>query len=598
MLLLFCSKGIFSFETMLADSIYQKATQFKDERGIEFVLDNYYSLMMQNGNDALELLNAALQNAVILNNKKLIGKCHFSLGMANYMKGNYPQCFEHYQKALDIFEEINDLSLIGRTCNEFSVYWRRQKQFEKGLEYLDRSFKVCKECADTACVETSLNNKAVIYEMMGNYNQAIFYYDQAKKVALSHQNYLGLAYIYVDAAQCYFLMENIDSALVMTEESIKLMESEKNFQGLGLNLINKAKFNVELGKLDEGILIYQQCIELAAKMHYTDLLLQCHFQIGQTFAKKRDFENAVYHIEKSFFLKDSLLNIQKINQLAEMEVKYETEKVEKELLEEQNIRTEAELKAVKFRNGILYTGGFALMLVLLFVIFYQRKLRIAQAEKDKAIILEREKGIVAVFDATEEERKRIAKDLHDGIGQQMSGLKLAWENLVSNEKNVETETKEKIKLLTNILDGAATELRSISHRMMPKVLESVGMVSAIEQMLEKTFQMSGINYQFENLNIQQRFDQRTELVIFRVTQELINNIVKHSQAKNVFVQMLKNKNALILVVEDDGIGFDPKEKSDGLGMLNIKSRLETVKGNISFERGETSGTIAKITIPV
>ena len=160
--------------------------------------------MMQNGNDAIELLSLALQKSLSTGDKKLIGKCHFSLGMTNYMKGNYPQCFDHYQKALKIFEEINDLSLIGRTCNEFSVYWRRQKQFEKGLEYLDRAFKVCKECADTACVETSLNNKAVIYEMMGNYNQAIFYYDQAKRVALSHQNYLGLAYIYLDAAQCYF----------------------------------------------------------------------------------------------------------------------------------------------------------------------------------------------------------------------------------------------------------------------------------------------------------------------------------------------------------------------------------------------------------
>lgn len=205
---------------------------------------------------------------------------------------------------------------------------------------------------------------------------------------------------------------------------------------------------------------------------------------------------------------------------------------------------------------------------------------------------------MAVFDATEEERQRIAKDLHDGIGQQMSGLKLAWQNLTISSKNLTEEEKNKLHELSKILDSTASEVREISHRMMPKVLEAFGLVPAIEEMLDKTLSLTPIKHQFEHYNFDQRLPKKTELALFRICQELINNVIKHANANFVSVQLFKNQNQIILMVEDNGKGISENDKSDGHGLLNIKSRLSTIQGQVNFEASENAGTTATVRILV
>jgi signal transduction histidine kinase len=200
-----------------------------------------------------------------------------------------------------------------------------------------------------------------------------------------------------------------------------------------------------------------------------------------------------------------------------------------------------------------------------------------------------------VVSATEDERKRISKDLHDGIGQQLSALKLALQNFQNQLEN--NELKKQLGIISQRFSRSADEVRSISHQMMPRSLMEMGLLSAVEDLLRSSFQFSKIDYEFEHYGIDGRFQERIEISLYRILQELVNNIIKHSEATTVHVQLLKTGGKLILIVEDNGRGLSNQEIS-GHGLLNIKNRLDIIKGKVNYEPSPNSGTLATVTIPL
>ena len=196
----------------------------------------------------------------------------------------------------------------------------------------------------------------------------------------------------------------------------------------------------------------------------------------------------------------------------------------------------------------------------------------------------------AVIQAQEEERKRIAKDLHDGIVQQLGGLKLGLQNVFKSKSEEESK-------LIKVLDDSAQELRVLSHKMMPKSLSELGLIPALEDMLSNTLGNTNIEYDFENFGIKDRLKENIEISLYRITQELIQNVIKHSGATKANVQLFKAGSDIVLIVEDNGMGIK-KSESSGIGLMNISSRLDTINGNVNFEPSPESGTLATVKIPI
>ena len=215
-------------------------------------------------------------------------------------------------------------------------------------------------------------------------------------------------------------------------------------------------------------------------------------------------------------------------------------------------------------------------------------------EKSKAIMLEKDKGLKAMIQAQENERGRIARDLHDGVVQQIGSVILKARSFVDKYSPKE---KGKANTFLQDLENSNQELRNISHQMMPRALKDLGMISAISDMLENSLTYSKIDYQFEHFNIDSRLPGRIEVTVYRITQELINNIIKHSNANHVNVQLFKADDDVILIVEDDGVGIKKKE-SDGIGLLNISSRVDMMQGTVNFEPSPNSGTLVTVKIPI
>ena len=300
-------------------------------------------------------------------------------------------------------------------------------------------------------------------------------------------------------------------------------------------------------------------------------------------------------------LKDSSFNQDYISRMNQLYVAFETEQTKGELLEEkvktgelEKAQAASDLKIAQRNNWLIAALGGILVLVLGGGFFFysnkqQEKARIAEVK-----IEEQQKGLKAIIYAQEEERKRIAKDLHDGIVQQLGGLKLGLQKVFSQEENPEAG-----KMMA-LLDDSTQELRELSHQMMPHALSEFGLIPAIEDMLDKSLGHSEMIYQFETFGVsdQQRFEESVEISLYRIVQELINNVIKHSGASRVHIQLMKTGPNLTLIVEDNGQGFQPKSTKTGIGLMNISSRLETIDGKVNFEPSPEGGTLAIVKIPI
>ena len=243
--------------------------------------------------------------------------------------------------------------------------------------------------------------------------------------------------------------------------------------------------------------------------------------------------------------------------------------------------------------------GFLAFAVLAWLFWNRFRLR-KKAELDAAIIQEQKLGLNAVIEAQESERKRIAKDLHDGIAQEMVALKLGFSALQHKIAKVAPVEAQQVGQLAEQLDQSCTEVRNISHTMLPPMLEQHGLAPSLEMLLRNTLQGTALQYEFESSLVPDHLDEKVEIGVYRVAQELLNNVIKHAQAGKVMVILYLAGGSLILRMEDDGRGFDFEQaRSKGsMGILNILSRVNTLGGFFQTESAYPKGTISVIRIPL
>jgi PAS domain S-box-containing protein len=208
--------------------------------------------------------------------------------------------------------------------------------------------------------------------------------------------------------------------------------------------------------------------------------------------------------------------------------------------------------------------------------------------------------INALHEGQEQERKRISKELHDGLGQQLAAAKML---LGAVETDLAGMGKESWKLYNNALitlDGAIKDARNISHNLVQYLLEGKGLVPAIEQLCTNISQNEILQFKFRHRGMKARVNPQVEIGLFRVLQELITNIMKHAQASRVDIMLKQYKHKIILKVEDNGIGFQgsfEEMQLNGIGLRNITSRVNGLLGKVTLDSSQKQGTAVIIEIP-
>jgi two-component system NarL family sensor kinase len=219
--------------------------------------------------------------------------------------------------------------------------------------------------------------------------------------------------------------------------------------------------------------------------------------------------------------------------------------------------------------------------------------RITELEKERQLLAAR-----AVLQGQVEERTRLSKDLHDGLGSLLSSTKYSFSNMQENLV-ISPASVAAFERSMSMLDRSITELRSIAHNMMPEALVRFGLDTALKDFCNSVDQSGAIQLTYQSFEIDESsIPPLTAGAVYRMIQELVNNVLKHADATTALVQLFRKGNALSITVEDNGRGFDPDllSFSDGTGLLNLKNRVAYLNGTLDIQTSPGKGTSVNIEI--
>jgi signal transduction histidine kinase len=502
----------------------------------------------------------------------------------------------HYGlESIRIFEQLGDSANLAISCNAVSGIYQKERDWETSRDYAARALELAEAIGFDYAMGGAAGNLGVSSEGLGLLNESITWYERAREAFTRVGSMADLATVANNLGFVYRRLGNTDAAMENYSLALRMAESLGESNGI-------AHYNANLGGLHNSRKeynlarpLFDRALAIAESEHLGRIRLQCYDGLAEIAAFEGQPERAVQLFHRYNELKDSLYNEERSRSLSEMRAKYETEKKEKE---NAFLKTENHLKDRRNRAVLAGSAAALALLVLAGVFWYRGKRRSQEVKLQAEVIRERERGLAAVFDATEEERRRIARDLHDGIGQQLGGLQFGLEAIRSSLQNL-PEQESRITALTEVVEDSAREVRNLSHQMMPRVLNEGGLLPALEDMLRKSLGISGIRFRIEHFRTEgERFPQRVETGVYRIAQELVSNIIRHSGATEVSIQLIRSSDRLVLVVEDNGRGFAPDRNQSGIGLLNITSRLATIRGEVTWEPGPERGTVATVRVPV
>lgn len=344
----------------------------------------------------------------------------------------------------------------------------------------------------------------------------------------------------------------------------------------------------------ESEVYYAKCIEVTRNTKNVKTYFDALGNLSQLLAFKGDYAGAFSNFKRWKNYESALFSQEKKNEIARLQANEEV----------------LDLKIKNAKNTMINTILIAslLGLILLLVIVYrnyQAKKKLHKKEKliqNQTITqLEQEKKLLsinAVFKGQEEERSRIAKDLHDGLGGLLSGTKLSFthmkENLVLTSENAELFNNS-----LGMLDTTISDLRRISHNLMPESLAKFGLIDALKDFCNTLQTSTEIEINFQIFGNNRILENTVEIFIYRIIQELVNNSVKHARATEILVQISYLENKLIVVVEDNGCGYDQNNnRENGAGLKNIEYRVNYLNGTLETISSENNGTTNNIELHV
>ena len=358
------------------------------------------------------------------------------------------------------------------------------------------------------------------------------------------------------------------------------------------------------GNLSQAIVTLENSHRIALTGNINEIVSKSSKMLSDIYGSMNNTVKAYDYLKVAYKLNDSLNTAKKLSQLNFLEAGYQTEKKEKEIALLQTANTERELTLVKRNRIIAITAVAVLALLLTSALLYRNgKQRQMIADKEKKLqerqirYLEGQQQVISLqsmINGQETERVRIAKDLHDGLGGVFSTVKMHYSTL--QHEVPEIKTNSLYRKTFDLIDNASEELRKVAHNMMPEVLMKVGLIEALRDLCNTISSGKNIQVSLQSYGMEKRLSTSTEIMLFRIIQELLNNIVKHAQASEAMIQFNRDGNRLSITIEDNGKGFDVRKSQEkqSMGMSTIRSRVDYLNGKLTIDSREGVGTSVMI----
>ena len=562
----------------------KKSLQVRDNFYLSRCLYNqgYYYLNYGEKVKANKLMLQALKLAYKSKNDKIVVKSYDRLALIQMDLGNFDQSSAYLFKGLR-FSRIKKMPEQTLILITLGLLYGKQNDTLNSIKNYREAEKLLKENNDKQQLLYVYNNLAN-YQSKKNYELSVNYLKKALEIAyeLDDKNSQFDALINISAAyvSANIYNKNIEYLIKAKEIATQLEDKTKLFhvyQHMGI-------YHQKTNNPEEALKMYQLALQNSHNKDFDQKLI-LYNSISEAYEKNDNYREALKYHKDYEQLKDSVFTIEKNKNFNEIVTKYEVEK-KNDQIKLLNQQKEIEKKR---RNTIIIVSVFIVLLLLSFAFFIfkgaqlQKKLRIQEEkthkqETEKLIKDQELKETQALVVGQNEERNRIAKDLHDGIAGDIAGIKLI---LNQENKNIQNHNLDKIQ---NDLSVVFQEIRNISHNLSQNYTQNKMLRSLLQDLKSSYKQRSNINFEINIFpeNATDNLEEIKKQHLYRVFQELLQNAFKYSNATEIELSINKNENDLNIIFEDNGVGFN-MENFKGIGLKNIEERLKIIDAELTID---------------
>ena len=565
----------------------------------------YGNLIRQKGHkdEALEYYLKSADFAKKHDDIKALIRCYNGIGNVFQNLSEFDSAVIYYMKTLNLIEEIGYESAMDIIMINLGKVYIMLQDYEKAKKYTQQSIEYSKKFNKLNSVALAKTNLGIISFKEHDYNQALEYYNEALELYKLIKNQKEISNLYINIGGVHKEQENYTKALRYYKKALVAHKQIDYKAGVISALMNIASVHSILGEFDTAFILFDSCIILTFETGDKSRRQEIYENMYDTYWEMGNYKNAFEYQTKYYQLKDSIFNIEKTEIIADLTFKYDKEKDQAQILALENENLEKDLslrKRTNQRNIYLFSGSGTILIILFLFIFYRNKSRKDKIITDQKIKqLEEEKKLLAarfLVEGQEEERKRIAKELHDGLGVLLSTAKMQFTTI----QDKSPENKPLLEKAAKLLEQATADVRKISHNMMPGLLTRFGLFEAVEDLIDKVDETKVINAKCEISGDTKRLPENIEIMLYRIIQEMANNTLKHAEAKNISLVINIQKDNLNIEYSDDGKGFNVEEKLQlkSIGLNSIQSRVSFLSGNITMQSEQGQGVNYAIHIPI
>jgi len=400
---------------------------------------------------------------------------------------------------------------------------------------------------------------------------------------------------------------NLEKAIELGENNLRLSQLLKEDFFITENLLNLAEFHLLKRDFVNGSVFLDE--QLINKKGTIDQKARLYDLLSQYAQEEYDVARSYDHYKQYIRYRDSITMLNRKELMNSMAYEFETRDKEREIV---RLEKDSEISVLKLQQqkrlvwillASLIAGLFAVFLIIR---FYAQKISANQLLAEKQSQLDQQKikdmgndfkirNLESMIIGQEEERKRISTDLHDSLGGMLSALKLQYDSLHLNHKELDQD--EDYENINSLIDTACDEVRNIARNLKPASLEKIGLKGALTDLVNRYKRIPNADITLHFHKTDKKLDYNTKVHVYRIIQELINNALKHSKCKELEIQISSLNDEFVIMVEDDGVGFDKLNAIYGHGIENIRSRVNILKGDLQIDTEKDKGTSVIIHIP-
>ncbi len=550
-----------------------------------------------NSKEAFPYAEYALILAERLEYKKGIANSCSNIGMMYYYKGDYDKALAFDLKSLNIHIELGDKLRIALLYDKIGVLYYDKGDYKKALPYLLKSLKIYKEIKNKQGIGNLYNNIGLLYYYIKDYNKSLTYYLKSLKIMKEITDKPGLANSYNNIGMIYYDKKDYNKALIYFLKSLEIRKRIGNKQSIADSYNNVGEIYKNKGLYNKSINYFDKGLEISTKIGYKSLITVIYYNMSDLYSKKGNYRKAYEYYKLSSVYHDSIFNAESDERFREQEINYETEKKQRQIYK---LQQEKKVNEIKTRQTNIILISSLIVIILASILLFNKARMRHKINVEKVLAQEQKTRFKAVMDMQESERRRIAHDLHDSLGQLLSTIKI---NFAALERTVNSASEQEKTVYNNsisLIDEACSETRSISHSIMPGTLMRLGFTPAVKELIDKVSSAGKIKVSVDLQGFEERVNEFVEVSLYRIIQEITNNIIKHSGASVFDIKIIKDKNNISISMKDNGKGMDTSaiEKSEGIGWKGIFSRVHLINGDIKIKSDIGAGTVIDINIAI